>query len=112
MNMRKMVLFLTLCSLVVSGCSYLHPYQVDIQQGRKIDQSRLKQLHHGMSKAQVAQLLGKPVLKDPLHKDRWSYAYYHRPEIGPTKLKRLIIYFRNGVVTKIASDYEHGQSGR
>jgi outer membrane protein assembly factor BamE len=105
--MRKMVLTLTLCSLFVGGCSYLHPYQVDIQQGRKLEQSKLKKLHHGMSKAQVAQLLGKPLLKDPLHKNRWTYTYYHRPEIGPTELKRLIIYFDNGAVKTIASDYEH-----
>jgi len=104
--MRKIMLLVVFWASLAAGCSYIHPYHVDIQQGRKLKQSQLKQLKKGMSKSQVASLLGKPLLDEPVHNDRWSYVYYHRPTHGSTINKRLVVYFKNDRVSRIDSDYQ------
>ena len=70
MTMR---LFLALCAslMLASGCNII--YKQNIQQGNSLEQEDLDQLELGMSKNQVAFLLGTPAINDPFHRDRWDY---------------------------------------
>lgn len=62
---------LCLSLLLLTGCNIL--YKQNIQQGNALEQEDLDQLEIGMSKNQVAFLLGTPALQDPFHQDRWDY---------------------------------------
>ena len=66
-------LFLALFAVLTlnTGCNLI--YKQNVQQGNAIEQEDLDQVELGMTKKQVAYLLGTPAVSDPFHKDRWDY---------------------------------------
>ena len=60
---------------VVYGCSTFSPYKVPVLQGNIIEDKDIEQLVEGLSKDQVQYLLGTPLLKSPIHQQRWDYFY-------------------------------------
>ncbi|MDA9785461.1 outer membrane protein assembly factor BamE [Gammaproteobacteria bacterium] len=57
------------------GCSTFSPYKVPVLQGNIIEDKDVEQLTQGLSKDQVQYLLGTPLLKSPIHQQRWDYFY-------------------------------------
>jgi len=66
-------LFIALLAVLTlnTGCKLI--YKQNVQQGNAHEQDDLDQVELGMSKKQVAYLLGTPAINDPFHKDRWDY---------------------------------------
>lgn len=66
-------LFIALIAVLTlnTGCKLI--YKQNVQQGNAIEQEDLDQVQLGMSKKQVAYLLGTPAVADPFHHDRWDY---------------------------------------
>ena len=56
-------------SLLGSGCVY----RQTIHQGNLLDQTDVDTLKPGMSKRQVALILGTPSVQSPFDQDRWDY---------------------------------------
>jgi len=54
-----------------TGCKLI--YKQNVQQGNAHEQEDLDQIELGMTKKQVAYLLGTPAVRDPFHQDRWDY---------------------------------------
>lgn len=70
--MTRYLFFVLLATLTLStGCGLI--YKQNVQQGNAHEQEDLDQIELGMSKKQVAYLLGTPAIHDPFHKDRWDY---------------------------------------
>lgn len=66
------VLLMTSVLMLLGGCSEL-VYRQDIQQGNVLEPDDLNQIELGMTKRQVAVLLGSPSVQSPFHSDRWDY---------------------------------------
>lgn len=66
-------LFIALLAVLTlnTGCKLI--YKQNVQQGNAHEQEDLDQVELGMSKKQVAYLLGTPAISDPFHQDRWDY---------------------------------------
>ena len=66
-------LFIALLAVLTlnTGCKLI--YKQNVQQGNAHEQDDLDQVELGMSKKQVAYLLGTPAIHDPFHQDRWDY---------------------------------------
>jgi outer membrane protein assembly factor BamE (lipoprotein component of BamABCDE complex) len=66
-------LFIALIAVLTlnTGCKLI--YKQNVQQGNAHEQEDLDQIQLGMSKKQVAYLLGTPAIADPFHQDRWDY---------------------------------------
>ena len=66
-------LFIALIAVLTlnTGCKLI--YKQNVQQGNAHEQEDLDQIQLGMSKKQVAYLLGTPAVADPFHQDRWDY---------------------------------------
>ena len=65
-------------SLALAGCgSIIH--RIDIQQGNIVAPETFAKLKNGMSRSDVRQLLGTPLLTDVFYANRWDY--YFRNEI-------------------------------
>ncbi len=66
-------LFIALIAVLTlnTGCKLL--YKQNVQQGNAHEQEDLDQIQLGMTKKQVAYLLGTPAIQDPFHHDRWDY---------------------------------------
>lgn len=70
--MTKLLFIALLATLTLNtGCQII--YKQNVQQGNAHDQEDLDQVELGMSKKQVAYLLGTPAIHDPFHQDRWDY---------------------------------------
>jgi outer membrane protein assembly factor BamE len=83
--------------LLISGCSkdkIPGVYRIDIQQGNDITQEMMSQLKPGMSKSQVAYVMGTPLIIDTFHPDRWDYLYSFHPGNGQREQRRITIYFK------------------
>jgi len=66
-------LFIALIAVLTlnTGCKLI--YKQNVQQGNAHEQEDLDQIQLGMTKKQVAYLLGTPAIQDPFHHDRWDY---------------------------------------
>ena len=94
-------LFAACLLLLLSGCVY----QVDVQQGNKLEPQDVEAVEVGMTRNQVRYLLGTPVVDDLFSDDRWDYVYYHRPGRSKKIQRRwLIVWFDGNVVEKIDRD--------
>ncbi len=88
----------TLTILVFSSlaaCAQWLPdaHRLDLQQGNTIEQAQRDQIHIGMSKHEIRQILGEPMLTDPFHRQRWDYIYRFIPGRGEEKKSRLTLFF-------------------
>lgn len=101
-----MIRTLTALSLAVflTACSNF-PYRIDVDQGNVIDQQALSQLHVGMTKNQVQQVLGSSLLTDIFHSNRWDYVqYYKRGTTQSVEESKVSLYFTNGLLSRIENE--------
>ena len=108
MHMRSPLLPLSLALLC--GCSYVPripgvtPFRIEIQQGNFISQEMVAQLKPGMSKEQVRLALGTPLLTDVFHAERWDYVYWREQSDGKRESRKLVVYFDDGKLARLAGD--------
>jgi len=94
-------LLLTGLLFFVSACVY----QLDVQQGNKLELNDVEAVEVGMTRNQVRYLLGTPVVSDLFRDNRWDYVYYFRMGRNPNIERRwLIVWFDGNVVSKIDRD--------
>ncbi|MFC3903767.1 Beta-barrel assembly machine subunit BamE [Acinetobacter marinus] len=106
--MQKILLSIFMTT-IISGCSVLGVYKIDIPQGAPLTQAQASQVKVGMTPQQVRFLLGTPTVSDPLNPLRWDYIYNFIPgtyakkaDIPESKGQHLRIYFNeSGVVSQI-----------
>src|SRR5471032_380372 len=72
---------------------FFSPYRPDIQQGNFVSEEMLSQLKAGMSRDHVRFILGTALLADPLHADRWDYAFRMAKANGEITTSRVIVFF-------------------
>ena len=93
-------------SLLLSGCagidrfSYgfataITPYKVEIVQGNFVSREQVAALKKGMSRINVRDVLGTPLVTDAFHKDRWDYVFTIKRE-GVKEQERKLAVFFNG----------------
>lgn len=99
---RKYVLACSLMfALVLPACSYLTPYKVDIQQGNIVPPEAVAKLKPGLSRNEVKNLLGTPLLTDIYHADRWDYVYRSRKGWSVEDQRKLSVYFDKDVLARV-----------
>ena len=86
--MRFIAVFLV--SLAAAGCVH----KIDIQQGNYVTQDLVDRLKPGMTKAEVKQVLGTPLLQDQFHANRWDY-YFSNVAARKEEHAKLTIFFEN-----------------
>lgn len=102
--MFKKLILISFCAALIAGC-----YRIPIQQGNIIPADAAQSIHNGMTKQQVEQTLGLPVLINPYADNQMTYVYTFKPNIGMAHLTRLIIYFNNGLVVNTSYVTAEGQ---
>ena len=80
------------------------PYRIEIQQGNFLSQDTVAQVKPGMSKEQVRQMLGTPLLTDIFHADRWDYLFWREKQGGKREQRKLTVFFEDGRVTRLDGD--------
>ena len=85
-------------TLLTSGCAI---YQMDIQQGNSISNETISQLRKGMSKSEVASLLGNPLMQDNFRSNRWDYIYYTSKGRQISKQQNITLIFSNEQLVQV-----------
>ena len=77
------------------------PYRLEIVQGNVITKEQAALVKPGMTKAQVRDVLGSPLLTDLFHVDRWDYVFTIRRQGAEPQLRRIVIRFKADVLETI-----------
>ena len=87
--------------LFSSACVYKTP----VQQGNILKQKDVDEIKPGMSKRQVAIILGTPAIADPYNQDRWDYLSTYKLKGTIGEIKRLTLYFTDNKLVKTEGNY-------
>ena len=116
MRDMKLLLSISISLCLLSGCGLSNIkmpklYKVAIQQGNVITQEMVDKLKPGMTRRQVAFVMGEPVLRDPFDDTKWVYLYSIDVPGVFTEQSRVILAFdENNQLTTISGDYAPGGS--
>lgn len=69
------------------------PYRIDIVQGNALTKEQVALIRPGLTKLQVRDVLGTPLLTDPFHADRWDYLFTLRREGTAPQRRSVIVTF-------------------
>lgn len=111
--------FLAVAALVaLSGCSSLKdvgssvstlgglitPYKIDIVQGNVVTREQVEALQPGMSREQVRNILGTPLLASVFHADRWDYVFTFRRQGQELQQRKVAVFFNGAVMDRVEAD--------
>ncbi len=77
------------------------PYRMDIVQGNVVTQEQAARVQPGMTRAQVRDLLGSPMLTDPFHADRWDYIFTIRRQGTAPQRRDVVAYFKGDKLERL-----------
>ena len=79
-------------------------YKVEVVQGNFVASEQVQLLKEGMTRAQVRDLLGTPMITSVFRGERWDYAFTLRRKGVRTQSRRLTVYFKGDVMERFQSD--------
>lgn len=98
--MRNILIFFIL-AFTLSACSYFHVHRMDVEQGNILTPELVNRIHTGMTKQQVINILGEPLLTNVFSSKYLDYVYTYRPGYGPETQKYITLRFRGNILTDI-----------
>jgi len=81
----------------------MRPYRVEIVQGNVLTKEQLERVKPGMSRAQVRDLLGSPLLTDLFHGERWDYVFTIRRQGVVSQSRQVVALFEGDKLKSIAA---------
>jgi outer membrane protein assembly factor BamE len=101
--------------VTLSGCSsvdgasnrlvnVITPYKIDIVQGNFVSSEQAAALKEGMSRTQVRDILGTPLLTSIFHADRWDYVFTFKRQGVASQARRVTVFFKDDVLSKVQAD--------
>ena len=81
--------------------AFVSPYKPDIIQGNVVTTEQITQVKPGMTKVQVKEILGSPLITDPFHADRWDYVFTLRRQGFDDQQRSFVVLFEKDQVLKI-----------
>ena len=103
-----------LAAFALGGCSsfnepasvkgflaFIAPYKPDIIQGNVVTTEQISQIKPGMTRAQVKEILGSPLITDPFHADRWDYVFTLKRQGFDDQRRAFAVLFDKDKVQKI-----------
>jgi outer membrane protein assembly factor BamE len=90
--------------LTLSACSFLTPYRVPVVQGNVVTREQVAVLRPGMSRIQVRDILGTPLLTSVFHGDRWDYVFTLKQQGQEPQARRVTVYFKGDTLERFEAD--------
>jgi outer membrane protein assembly factor BamE len=113
MNPPVIRLGLASASLLVSaGCAMVSPtadrllgvitpYRIDITQGNVVTREMAAQVKPGMSRAQVREILGSPLVTSAFHGERWDYVFTLRRQGVEPQRRSIVAHFKGDTLERL-----------
>jgi outer membrane protein assembly factor BamE len=106
--------FALLSAFALGGCSsinepvsvkgflaFIAPYKPDVIQGNVVTTEQIALVKPGMTRAQVREALGSPLITDPFHNDRWDYVFTLKRQGFDDQARSFVVVFEKDAVQKI-----------
>lgn len=90
--------------LSLQACSALQPYRVPVVQGNVVTREQVAVLRPGMSRIQVRDILGTPLLTSVFHADRWDYVFTLKRQNAEPQARRVTVFFKGDVLERFEAD--------
>ena len=91
---------------LVTSCNLPRVYRLTVQQGNVITQEMVDSLKPGMTREQVAFIMGEPVVRNPFDNSRWDYVYTLRVPGYVDDKAKMSLFFTDGVLSHFTGDYK------
>lgn len=108
-------MLLAATALLASACSSLNnatnslagmvsPYRVEVVQGNFVSREQVEALQPGMSREQVREILGTPLVTSLFHANRWEYVFTIKRANEAPQTRKLTVFFENDVLQRYEGD--------
>ena len=115
LSQRHRVLAAAALLAALGGCStvdgYSHsllnsitPYKVEVVQGNFISREQVDALQKGMSREQVRNVLGTPLVTSLFHGDRWDYVFTLKRRGTDAQKRHLAVFFKDDAMDRVEGD--------
>ena len=108
----QILLSTALIAALLAGCSIKMPklgiprvHKITVQQGNLITQEMIDQLKPGMTRSQVAYVMGEPIFRNAFDDTRWDYIYTVEAPGRFEDERRLSLYFEGDLLAYFTGDY-------
>jgi outer membrane protein assembly factor BamE len=92
-------------SVLARPAQWITPYRPDVVQGNFIAAEQVAQLKPGLTRLQVRNLLGTPLVSSIFHADRWDYVFsLKRGSDARPRLYRYSVFFEADALVKFEGD--------
>jgi outer membrane protein assembly factor BamE len=123
MGWMSVLLSLTGCSSVMDTTSRvtnqvtervantMKPYRITVVQGNVVTKEQYAVLRPGMSRLQIRDILGTPLLTSVFHTDRWDYVFTYQKQGQPTQSRRVTLYFKGETLERFETNEDLPSEG-
>ena len=98
-------------TVLLAGCGYLDgarklvdPYKNDVVQGNFVSREQVEFLKPGMTRQQVRDVLGTPLVASVFHADRWDYVFTLERRGVEVQRYRMTVYFNGDAMERVVGD--------
>ncbi|TWO64455.1 outer membrane protein assembly factor BamE [Caenimonas sedimenti] len=101
-------------ALVLAGCGSFNmkervtglfsPYKIEIVQGNFVSREQVEALKPGMSRQQVRDILGTPLVTSLFHADRWDYVFTLKRQGVEPQQRKLTVFFKGDAMDRAQGD--------
>ncbi len=96
---------LTACSSTTEmGARLITPFRADVVQGNFLSSEQVAMLRPGMSRAEVRNVLGTPLVTSVFHNDRWDYVFTLKRQSAPDQSFRYAVHFKGEALERFEGD--------
>lgn len=88
----------------INPVNWITPYKVDVIQGNFISREQVEFLKPGMTRAQVRDVLGTPLLASIFHADRWDYVFTLKRRNVEPQFFRYAVFFKGDSLERFEGD--------
>ena len=104
----SLVSLLAACSSVSetarNAMSSITPYKVEVVQGNFVSREQVQALQPGMSRQQVRDILGTPLVTSVFHADRWEYVFTLKRKDVEIQTRKLTVFFEGDRLVRHEGD--------
>lgn len=80
------------------------PYRIEVVQGNFVSKEQAQALRPGMTRNQVKDILGTPLIASVFHADRWDYAFTIQRKGTQPQQRKLSVFFQNDAFYRYEGD--------
>lgn len=90
--------------LLSSGCNYFKVYKRDLPQGNLVTADMVDRLQPGMSRNQVVDVMGSPLLEAPFDASEWDYVFYLDEAYDDVVQRRVTLTFADDRLVDMSTE--------